>query len=232
VLEYAREVDPKALHEAARQDLALTALTERPSEYRGVPVYLEGRLKMLTPFDTDPILRDEGIKTVYEGWIFLENSPNKRACVIFTELPPNFQTSQKNDFRVDCKVECDAYFFKDYRYPIDDNGKKKYTYAPLFLGRSFTVTDPNPTPATTGWSQIWISLAIGAGVLVVILVVLIIGLNWWFRRGDRTTQYRLAIARNALFDGAMDGEPAPEPPARKPETPPLPPPTGAPTQQN
>jgi len=142
-LTFARGVPSDLLRTKSRKDLSFTALYERPSDYRGDLVHMEGRLKKLEPFHTkraDDLLWNEGIKKTYEAWIFPEESTNP-ICVVFSELPAGIEPSPKNDFRVDYGIECDAYFFKIYRYPVEESGKKKYRDAPLFLGRSFTVTD-------------------------------------------------------------------------------------------
>jgi hypothetical protein len=137
---YASGVTVEALRKAARKDIAFNELFEQPSKYRGEVVHLEGRLKLLTPLDSDALLRDQGIKKVYEGWIFPEGT-TRPMCVVFSELPANVETSAKNDYRVDYAVECDAYFFKIDKYPTEDNGKKKDRLAPLFLGRTVRVQE-------------------------------------------------------------------------------------------
>jgi hypothetical protein len=80
-----------------------------------------------------PLLND-GIKLLYEGWIFPESEDGgaNPYCVIFTELPKDVELGE----RVSYRVVCDAYFFKIYRYKA---GADKTRDAPLLIGRTFAL---------------------------------------------------------------------------------------------
>jgi hypothetical protein len=88
-------------------------------------------LRRLIKMDATKGLVNDGIKVLYEGWIFPENEEagTDPYCVIFTEIPKGVDLGEKTYYR----VTCDAYFFKVYRYKASD----KMHNAPLLIGRTF-----------------------------------------------------------------------------------------------
>lgn len=200
VLLHARDVAPEKLHEKAREDLTFAHLWERPAKYRGDIIHIHGQMRMLKPYEVDDkLLLNEGIKTIYEAWIFPsddKNTSNFPYCVLFTELPDGVKLTPKENYKVDYQVNCDAYFFKKYRYPGED---RKPRNAPMFIGRTFTFQVLPKDSGSGGWAGLVQYLIVGGLVLVGVLVTLIVGLTWWFRRNDLLTQRRLALAREAPF---------------------------------
>jgi hypothetical protein len=211
VLLHARDVPYPALRQAARKDISFIHLWEQPKDHRGTLVHFAGRLKKLDRYDAPKLLWQDGMRYVYEGWIFpLDRDGSiitNPYCLVFTELPSGLKPGE----HVDCDVSADAYFFKRYRYASKDKVTRD---APLFLGRGLTVTNMQVAAdeGTSGLSKGWIAAAM---VFIACLIGLLIGLNYWFRRGDKMTQSRIALARTVEFVAPM----ANDVPAASPEDP-------------
>jgi len=188
LLAHAREVSPLALDKAARRNLTYVHVYEQPDKYRGEIIHISGRLKRLISFDAPRSLERDGVKSLYEAWIFPEEMYSNPYCVVFTELPSTIKTGEDIKYQ----VECNAYVFKRYRYKAkgDASHSEITRLCPLLLARSISL---QPIPAAPpGESEIWTSgFAPTLMILIVGLVVLIIGLNWWFRRGDQVVRSRL-----------------------------------------
>lgn len=130
---HAQEAPAAALAKAARKDVSYAKLMEDPAKYRGEPLALKGRLRRLVKMDAPKGLVNDGIKSLYEGWIFAEDEEGANPyCVIFTEVPQGVELGEKTYYR----VTCDAYFFKRYRYKSVNNTTRD---APLLIGKTFAL---------------------------------------------------------------------------------------------
>jgi len=129
---HAAEVAPEALAKAARKDLSIAKLMADPAKYRGEPMQIKGRLRRLVKMDAPKGLLNDNIKVLYEGWFFPENEETTPYCVIFTEIPKGIELGEKTFYR----ANCDAYFFKIYRYKAVNNTTRD---APLLIGRTFAL---------------------------------------------------------------------------------------------
>jgi len=123
-----------ALAKAARKDVTYAKLMQEPTKFRGEPLHIKGRLRRLIKMDAPKPLLNDGIKVLYEGWIFPESEEGgaNPYCIIFTELPKDVELGE----RVNYRATCDAYFFKIYRYKA---GGDKTRDAPLLIGRTFAL---------------------------------------------------------------------------------------------
>jgi len=131
---HASEVAAEALAKAARQDVTYAKLMQDPAKFRGEPIHVKGRLRRLVKMDAPKSLVDDGIKVLYEGWIFPETEEDgaNPYCVIFTDLPKGIELGE----RVNYRAVCDAFFFKIYRYK---SAGDKLRDAPLLMGRTFAL---------------------------------------------------------------------------------------------
>ncbi|MBY0523387.1 MAG: hypothetical protein K2R98_08305 [Gemmataceae bacterium] len=188
---HAREIPVDALSKVASKQITYAHLWDDPKKYRGEPIHIEGRLKKLTRMDAPKILWNDGIRTLYEAWVFPEEYGANPFCVIFSELPKGVQTGEKIEY----PVTFDAYFFKRYRYATVNRETRD---APLFIGRTFAIQGVKPAkpeaPGVFDGMLVPTVMAFVAG-----LVVLFFGLTWWFRRGDRVVQSRIREARGTGF---------------------------------
>jgi hypothetical protein len=131
---HASDVPLDALAKAARQDVGYAKLMQDPTKFRGDAVHIKGRLRRLVKMDAPKSLVDDGIKVLYEGWIFPESEEGgaNPYCVLFTEVPKGIELGE----RVNYRAVCDAFFFKIYRYKAAGD---KLRDAPLLMGRTFAL---------------------------------------------------------------------------------------------
>jgi hypothetical protein len=179
-----------AFAKSARRDLTFAHLFEEPSKYRGQVVHIEGRLGRLRRFDAPRLAIKQGIPVLYEGWIFGDAYFSNPYCIIATFVPESIPLGETLNHR----VAFDGYFFKRYRYRAGDGWRD----APLLIGHA--LVDRQATSTSTDADGSFTSLLLPA--LVTILgatVMLVVGLNWWFRRGDRRLRTHLDMNRNANF---------------------------------
>lgn len=184
---HARKFSPELLAKHSNRKLTFRRLfDEGRGEYRGEIVHVAGRLKRLNWIGTNEDLGRDGVKDLYEAWIFDAAYYSNPTCVVISELPPGLKYEDKDIDGV--WVECDAYFFKRYRYRTETSVR----LAPLAIGRTLTVTK-----APVSGEREAISLAYSRWFLPVLaaLAAIVIGaffvMHRWFKRGDRWVRRRL-----------------------------------------
>ena len=202
VLLHAHRLPVATLERCANRDVTfLDLVKEVRKDFQFTLVYLEGRLKRLRRLEPTRPLAEAGVTDLYEGWMF----PKDRAdpiCVLVTELPPGLAPAR--DFDPGRPVAVAGYSFKLLYYESsekDPNNPKKNVVrkAPLIMGHSFTLL---PEPAGDG-GESW-RTAFLPGMLAVVagIGILVLGLIWWFRRGDRRVRIELDSRRDQNpFDG-------------------------------
>lgn len=196
----ARQTPFEVLLKDARRDLSYAHLFEDPEELRGQLVYLEGQLARLRRFDPPKALQMEGVKDLYEGWIFDSRYEGQfqSHCLVFTELPAGIQIGENIDYPV-----CFAgYLFKRYRV----RNPRSVFDAPLLIGRTLQLM---PATQATGASTGQMRQAFVIAFLIVggATAGVIVGLAWWYRRSDRQVQQRLAQARPLEFGEHAEDRP-------------------------
>jgi hypothetical protein len=204
VLYNAWKTPTQAFAKSARRDLSYAHLYQEPHKLRGEVVHVEGRLRRVLRFDPPATAWAKGVNDLYEGWILVENPDSAYVCVVFTELPEGVPLGQKLDLR----VAFDGYLFKRYKYEPGLSTKPgESRQAPLLIGHGPVLAQvKNPTAGTWDWAY---GIPAFIVIVVVAVVVLAIGLRWWFQRGDRKVRARLAeiACKNFLESGAA-GPPA------------------------
>jgi hypothetical protein len=179
-----------AFSRSARRDLTFAHLFEEPGKYRGQVVHIEGRLGRLRRFDAPRMATLQGVSVLYEGWIFGDAYFSNPYCVIATAIPKSIPLGETLNHR----VSFDGYFFKRYRYKAGDGWRD----APLLIGHA--LQDRESTTAASDSGGSFATLLLSALIAAVAAsVLLVIGLNWWFRRGDRRLRTHLDRTRNANF---------------------------------
>jgi hypothetical protein len=184
VLAHAHDVSAEDLAKAASENRNLTQahLLEQPVDYQGKVIHIEGVIHRLRKFDAPKALANDGIRDLYEAWIF-QRYNSKPYCVVFTHPPKDMEPGEKVDYR----VECDGYFFKRYAY----KGPEKYLLAPLIVARDVHV--PGRVMDTGDYLSAAFIPSVVAGIASVVLLG--VALTVWFRRGDRAVQDRLLSLR-------------------------------------
>jgi hypothetical protein len=210
--EFAKKQPLDVLAQNARKELTFRRLFEPGrAQYRGEIVHVKGRLKRLNWIDANQALKNDGIKDLYEGWIFDEAFMSNPTCVVFTELPPGLEPAED----MNAWVSLDGYFFKRYAYKAADG----WRMAPLVIGRSIVVTK-QPVADTSGTFKAYSVWLVPLGlVLAVLMIGTALLLGKFFRRGDRLVHARVAnIKRSNPFDEPVE-PPGDLPPSRLPGEP-------------
>lgn len=193
VVANAQRTSVEALAGAARRDLTFAHFFEEPDKYRGEIVHVEGVLKRIRRFEPDSLTRKEGVRHLYEGWLF---NPQVYGaipiCIVFTDLGPGLEVGES----LNVAAVFDGYFFKRYRY----EAAGKWRDAPLLIGRQPTLATAPSTPVEAGVSNNTQLVLLFLGVLVGTLFFAL-GLAVWYRRGDRHVRARLgAMCRVPFVD--------------------------------
>jgi hypothetical protein len=192
VLLHARRFTLEDLESNARDDLRFADLFEEiRRDYSLQLVKFEGRLLMVRKMEPSPQLKAAGAETLYEGWLAPQNEPHGNpVCIVFTDpLPEGVETG-----RISKWVSFAGYYFKLLRYTSgEQDEKKKYVTkrAPLLLGRGIVLRPDPERPSSITWS----AFATGAIVVVAGLLGVSLGLNYWFRRGDKRAKEEMAAQR-------------------------------------
>lgn len=198
---HARKVPPELLAKFARPELTFRVLFQADrGKYRGEIVHIEGKLLRLEWIGSNSALEAAGIKDLWEAWIFEDGADGNPICVVLTELPPGIKPAPVIH---DTRASFDGYFFKRYKYKAQDAVR----LAPLAIGRTLKVfASPPPTGSASTYENLLSGIVpIGVGLVIGVAVVLV-GLTFWFRRGDRKVKERL----NELKSQSMFREPPAE----------------------
>ena len=191
VLSAAQRLPVDAIARAARRDLTFAHFFEEPDKYRGEIVHVDGFLRRVRRFDPDRLTRKEGVRDLYEGWLFNPQLYGANPiCMVFTELPPGLQPGEA----LNVPVAFDGFFFKRYRY----DAAGKWREAPLLIGRQPTLATAPLSVVQEGNSNNTQLVLLFLGVLVVTLFFAL-GLALWYYQGDRRVRARLASSHSVPF---------------------------------
>ena len=188
VLLHARQFAVADLEKAARRDVTFKdLLLPVRKDFRLDLIRMEGRLLQLRKVEPTKELVANGVNELYEGWLY-PNGERDPVCILMTELPAGVgaQADLRHD-EMEKWVSFAGYSFKLFRYEskkadAKNPGKNVIRRAPVLMGRTFVVL-PDPTAlGQTGWNSTFVPLvlALFGGVALII-----VGLNWYFRRTDR-----------------------------------------------
>jgi hypothetical protein len=161
-------------------------LYNEPKKYRGKVIGIEGRLVRLRRWDAPKEAVKKNVLHVWEGWVFGRTQGIHPYCINIVMLPEGLREAEK----LDQWVTFYGYFFKKMRYRSED-GKDRDT--PLLVGPSVILQNPpgaakapdvaSPLSVELLWTIIGFILGV-AGLLI--------GLTWWYKRGDRRFQSQRA----------------------------------------
>ena len=188
VLAYARKVDLRQLKAAARElqknrrsaypqlkrnpdrDFpTFVDLIRNPELYHGKPVALKGHVRHFVEQTAGN--NEQDIKTLYEIWLYTDDSQTHPAIAVCTSIPETFP---KGEDLID-HVRVTGYFFKLYLYDAQDGNLR---FAPLILAHRL---EWHPEEATTVLGPAPWAVYVGA-VLVLGVIVLLL---WRSARKDR-----------------------------------------------
>jgi len=212
LLTLAHQFPAAAFARTARKDLEFPHLFNQPARYRGEVVHFDGRLNRLWRHEAPDRVREAGVEFVYEGWVFDKDVYGANPmCVVFTDLPPGLEVGKK----MDVPVSFDGYFFKKYRYPSGEKtakGGQVYRDSPLLVGHAPVLRDPPANDGEEG-SHSQTMVAAFLGLLIGVMVVSV-GLTWWYKHGDKKVRRRVNQSRDVTFEDLpppLEPPPPPEP---------------------
>jgi hypothetical protein len=148
-----RAADPRYSQRPAHEFPVFVDVFRHPEAYRGRPVTLHGYFRRLVKFE--PGENDLGVRHVYEGWVYTEDSQNNPAVVIFTKKPEGLQIGGD----ITEEVQFSGYFLKMYGYEAQDTTRK----APLFIAGEvqwFPHRAANATFAMSPWMYVLTGLVV------------------------------------------------------------------------
>jgi hypothetical protein len=175
-----------AFAKSARENKHVTFahMYSQTDRYRGKVIHLEGQLHRVVKYDEVPRgARDRGVLELYEGWIFLPTVKSRPVCVIFPILPEGLEPAD----RMNRRVAFDGYLIYLYRYR-SARDRDPDLDTPLLIGPTVRLEAEPPTADRPLASP---ALIIGFISFVAAVVLLVVGLSWWFRRGDRQVRDHL-----------------------------------------
>jgi hypothetical protein len=187
---------------APQRDVTWGDMFREPWKYRGKVVPVQGRLKMLRRRDAPLGVQGDGITTYYEGWVFTDTPGSNPVCVLVLKLPDGIQVGEKVDYR----VECHGYFLMRYHYLTAGRGWRDTL---LFVAPTFHRRAAPPAAEDNGSSLSSMSSSILTGLIILVAgtLLLVLGLSWWFRRGDRRFAQQRAHVQATMFATSDLGEP-------------------------
>jgi len=188
----AHQTSENVFRKSATRSLTFANLFNEPDLHRGKVVHFEGRLRRLVRYEPPTETKIDGIKDLYEGWMF---DPDRYGanpvCVVFTELPTGLEPGDK----LDVKASFDGYFFKKYRYKAADGLRD----SPLLIGHTITLkqapanSDSEEGGFFSGMLAVTFLAVLGGVFFLAFLLTL------WYRRSDRLVQTRLLNAQASTF---------------------------------
>lgn len=182
---------PEAFAKSAKpnENVTFSHMYNEIWKYRGKVVPVKGHLRRLYERDTPIATRQAfGIKTMYEGWIALPTYGTHPICVWFPILPEGLKPAGK----MNTWVEFNGYVINLYRYTTgekDAKGQNLTRKTPFLIGP--TVKLAKAPPAASSGPIFSPALLYGFVGFVAVVVLFVICLNLWFRRGDQRIRDRL-----------------------------------------
>lgn len=183
------ETSPEIFARSAKENdyVQFAHLYNHPAKYRGKVLGFEGRLKRLRRLEVPENLKKEGVPSLYEGWVFGPTRGSHPYCVIVTYLPERLKPAEE----LDAWVSFSGYFYKLYRYRAGDGSDRD---TPMFIGPTF-VLSKGPVQAASGEMAVPLKALIWLTGIIGGIFLIIVGVSWWYRRGDRAFQDKLQTLR-------------------------------------
>lgn len=131
-----------------------------PEKYRGEMIRIRGYVRELSEWDaTDD--NDQGLTTLYQGWVFTEESLRNPYVIVCSEVSPGLRERIRQQGKQSIKepVEVAGVFFKIWKYEARDGTRG----APMILAHRLE-WKPTAAPQSSG---IWMWTGIAVLVLVV-----------------------------------------------------------------
>jgi len=207
VVKHARGISPEDLKKYAKKDVVYADLiSDLRRQFLREDIAVEDgtlvRLREREP--TGRLKATTDIKKLYEGWI---SKDGNLYTVVFTELPEGLKPGE----RINHKVSFYGYYFKLHAYETKEKNEKNenvWYRAPLLIGRTIEVKDPDPSYWELANPVIPFILMLLGVVAAIVLCLLA-----WYRHNDRKIKAQAieAMTRHNPFDEQRDVPPPIEP---------------------
>jgi hypothetical protein len=193
VLAHVARLSQDVLQREAKTNASLTVLMNAPEVHRGSVLTITGKLrkirripdaipsKDLKPASTkkDDTEKQPGTP-LYDAWIHTTDSDTTLYRVVFSELPKEAGTIEKEkEFDPPLPVRVTGYFFKVQKYAISETTSN---LAPLLLAKRLRILK-NPTDSARSLS----AAPYIVGFVICILLALSVAI-WRFSKGDQAFQ--------------------------------------------
>lgn len=173
-----RRSEIKFYHDHPERELPVFLdLFKNSDRYKGRLVTLTGRVRKLIHY---PAADDNqyGIKTLYEAWLFTDDSQQNPTVIICTEVPPALKDGLPEGTDVIDHVTVTGYLFKMYVYNAQDTSR----VAPLILAKQL---EWNPRTVDERGSRLFSQIL--AGTLIVLIAGIAIAM---WKAGQRDRRFR------------------------------------------
>jgi hypothetical protein len=202
VLAKARDTRLPVLEAAGRRDLGYIELFNDPETHRGEIVTVEGQLRRLIELPAGD--NSHGLQTLYEGWLFTEDSGPNPFRIVFSRLPEGTPTGE----RVRLAARFTGYFFKRTGFV---NKAGELHSAPLLLGKTihWQPEVPLETGVPTRTLMVVIGLVAGLCLALVMLLRTTLAADAEFQ-SRRRQRAGLAVDTAALQIPVSSGDPREE----------------------
>jgi len=185
VLQQARDADPARLRAAARRNIQqrraevpqfrdasgafplFVDIFKNPEQWHGRLVTLRGHVRRVVSYPAGE--NAFGLTTLYEAWLYTEDSQTNPAVVVCSSIPEGMPTGDQ----MTEEASVTGYFFKIYGYRAQDTTR----IAPLILAQRLE-WHPVEAPSTTLFSMI-------VGGIVLAAVLAAIAWQWTAAQRDR-----------------------------------------------
>lgn len=177
-------------------------LMNRPGDWRGKVVRLQGRVRRLRELPPDPDLRKYGIGPLYEAWVFQDQYGAHPVCLLVTSLPAGLKPAEN----LDEEVSFAGFFYKVYRYASaqTNEGARVMRDAPLLMGPGLRLKPKAKAGGADATS--WVRDLLPVFFAVIIGTVCLGGfMGWWLSLSDKRVRARLRdVQDKAGRGGAKD----------------------------
>jgi hypothetical protein len=196
----------------ARKDVSYGDLLAKDDEhresYRFDIIRFDGHLKRLKKIPSNPELAAAGIPELYEAWIYPAKD-NKPICVLLIEPPAGVEPNL--DIVPGRTVTVAGYFFKTIAFTSGEKASKEGNtvtrFAPLIFAKGMIAQPLSDSDAGNIWRTAFLPAVL---TVIGVLTLFVLGLTWYFRRGDRVSKRAVDANKLNPFEAPLQippGEP-------------------------
>lgn len=180
-------------------------LFKNSDRYKGRLVTLTGRVRKLIHYPAEK--NEYGIKTLYEAWLFTDDSQQNPTVVICTEVPPALKDGLPQGTDVIDHVTITGYLFKMYVYNAQDTTR----VAPLILAKQL---EWNPPVVDEQGSLLFSQIL--AGTLIILIAGVAFAMWKASQKDKQFRESRLQSSEEQVSFNQLESQSAPSQTESKP----------------